>query len=190
VDAYPDWSLPPEALASVSAEIAARGSRAVVELGCGASTLTIAAALPPGNGSLTSVEHDLEWARSVRARLGEEGLAGVAEVVHAPLAAHPLGLDGARWYSLAALERLPAAIDFLLVDGPPGNEPGIELSRYPALPALAPRLAAGAAVALDDAARPGEREILRRWQAEHPISFEPAAGGRLAIGTFGGDGGG
>ena len=54
-------------------------------------------------------------------------------------------------------------IDLLLVDGPPGYGEGMERSRYPALPALEPRLAPGAMVVLDDASRPGEREIIERW---------------------------
>jgi hypothetical protein len=41
----------------------------------------------------------------------------------------------------SALRSLPRRIDLLLVDGPPAFKPEIELSRYPALPALAERLA-------------------------------------------------
>ena len=41
-------------------------------------------------------------------------------------------------------------------------------SRYPALPALADRLAADALVFLDDADREPEREIVARWAEEVP----------------------
>ena len=42
------------------------------------------------------------------------------------------------------------------------------VARWPAGPLLFPRLAPGAVVLLDDAARPEEQEAVRRWMAEHP----------------------
>ena len=41
-------------------------------------------------------------------------------------------------------------IDLLVVDGPPAYAPGDDIARYPALPVLRQRLAAGATVVLDD----------------------------------------
>jgi hypothetical protein len=67
-------------------------------------------------------------------------------------------------------------IDLLLVDGPPAYAAGHALARYPALPVLGDRLASGATVVLDDAERPGEQEVLRRWERETGLDFDRRAG--------------
>lgn len=141
----------------------------VVELGAGVSTVVLARLMRERGGHLTSLEHDPDWARVVSSQLEREGLDGVARLVSARLEPHPLALDGAPWYAASSLEGLPASgVELLLVDGPPGYGAGMARSRYPALPALAERLAPGAVVVLDDAERPGEREIVERWQHELP----------------------
>ena len=66
-------------------------------------------------------------------------------------------------------------IDLLLVDGPPAYATGYGLARYPALPALHDRLAPGATVVLDDVERPGEQEVLRRWERETGLDFHRRA---------------
>ena len=102
-------------------------------------------------------------------------------VVHAPLAPHPHAEPGLSWYDDAALTAgLRAAlagdpIDLLLVDGPPAYAAGHGLARYPALPVLGDRLAPGATVVLDDAERPGEQEVLRRWERETGLDFDRQA---------------
>jgi predicted O-methyltransferase YrrM len=169
----------------VLAEIRRRRPRATVELGCGASTLELARELRRQGGALVSLEHDRAWAERVRTVLAENELGGLCRVLEAPLEPCSSSLDEAAWYAQWAVEELPQRIELLLIDGPPGNEAGIERSRYPALPELGPHLAPGALVVLDDAGRPGEREIVGLWEDRHPVSFEPAAGGRLAVGIYG-----
>jgi predicted O-methyltransferase YrrM len=175
------WSLTREALALVETEIRRRRPRRVVELGCGVSTLALGRVMREQGGELHSLEHDVEWARSVEMLVAEDGSAPSVQVEVAALEPNPAAFGAGGWYASRVVERLPDGIGLLLIDGPPGNEPGRELSRYPALPALAPRLARGALIVLDDAARPGEREIVRRWESEYPMSFDEAAGGRLAV---------
>jgi predicted O-methyltransferase YrrM len=157
------WSLRPEALELV-ASLVGEGRTQVVECGSGLSTVTIARALRAlGAGHVWALEHSPEWAATTRDALAEEGLDdGLATVIDAPLR------DG--WYDTAALDHLPKqGVELLLVDGPPAGDPGLERSRYPALPALADRLAPGAAIVLDDTDREGERLALDRWLAEFPI---------------------
>jgi predicted O-methyltransferase YrrM len=137
--------------------------REIVELGSGVSTIVLARLAREREGRLTALEHDPDWAGVVRSQLKREGMTHVARLVEAPLEAHPLALDDAPWYAERAVAELPEAIELLLVDGPPGYGDGMERSRYPALPALEPRLSPGAMVILDDATRPAEREILERW---------------------------
>ena len=100
----------------------------------------------------------------------------------AALEPHPLALNGLHWYAQHALPSLPPRIDLLLVDGPPAFEPHIELSRYPALPALAERLVPDATVILDDIDRPGELRILETWERDCDFRFEVRPAQRIAIG--------
>jgi predicted O-methyltransferase YrrM len=166
----PAWSLQPEVLELVET-LVADGRTTVVECGSGLSTVTIARALRDlTTGHVHALEHDSQWAATTRRALEEQGLAEFATVIDAPL------VDG--WYDPAALDHLPAqGIKLLLVDGPPAGEPETERSRYPALPALAGRLAPTAAILLDDADREGERWTLQRWLAELPIRLRPAPPG-------------
>jgi predicted O-methyltransferase YrrM len=158
----PAWALRTEGLRLIEA-LVAEGRTDVVECGSGASTVTIARALRAlGRGHVHALEHDARWAATTRNALAEGDLEAFATVIDAPLR------DG--WYDAAALDRLPDdGIELLLVDGPPANEPGIERSRYPALPTLAERLAPAAIVVLDDADRDGEHWVLERWLAEFPV---------------------
>jgi hypothetical protein len=178
------WTLGRPGLEALVGEIG-RGRRRIAECGCGLSTVLIARLLSElGGGSLHALEHDDAWARLIRTRLAAEGLAAVAEVIDAPLAAHPLAPPGCRWYAPEAIDRLPSGIELLLIDGPPAGESAIARSRYPAIPALRPRLAEGATVILDDAEREGERWALSRWESESALSFDRRAGHGLAIGVF------
>jgi hypothetical protein len=155
----------------------------IVECGSGISTVAIARLLAEcGDGGLYALEHDAGHATRVRAALADEGLGRRAKVIDAPLAPHPLAEAACGWYAPRALAQVPqAGIRILLVDGPPANGPDRERSRYPALPALRPRLAPGAAIVLDDADRDGERWVLERWQRETGLSFSRPPGSRLAL---------
>ena len=161
------------------------GRRRVVECGSGLSTIVIARRLRElGGGSVHSLEHDPAWAAAGRSRIAGEGLGDLAEVIEAPLAPHPAAAPGCLWYDREALAALPAGgVELLVVDGPPAGEPEIERSRYPALVELAPRLAPGASVLLDDAGRAGERWVLERWVAEGRLTEIRLDESGLAIGV-------
>ena len=99
-------------------------------------------------------------------------------VIDAPLTARADDADGLPWYDEAALadglDRALGAetIELLVVDGPPAYAAGHGLGRYPAFPVLRPRLAPGATVVLDDIERPGEQDVLRRWESETDLVFD------------------
>ena len=175
-------SMTPAGLHAVCAEVARREPRVVVECGSGFSTVEIARALRRLGGRLVSLEHDAGWAARVQNGLAEAGLADAGHVVLAALEPHPLTLDGSYWYAEKVLRSLPSSIDLLLVDGPPACTRQIELSRYPALPALADCLSPSAAVILDDIHRPGELEVVERWEREYAFRFELRRAERIAIG--------
>jgi predicted O-methyltransferase YrrM len=179
---WTEGALRPAALVIVCNEIVLADRREIVELGSGVSTIVLARLMREREGRLTTLEHDPDWAGVVRSQLKREGLTHVARLVEAPLEAHVLALGGAPWYAERAVAALPDDIDLLLVDGPPGYGEGMERSRYPALPAIQSRLAPEAIVILDDATRPGEREILERW-GELGWEFGVRADENVAIGT-------
>jgi predicted O-methyltransferase YrrM len=151
--------------------LSARRPKVAMELGSGSSTVLIAATLRAhGGGRLISVEHDAEHVRHTATLLQQAGLADRVTLVHAPLVALTLGERRFQWYDRAAFApHLTEAIDFLLVDGPPGKTQ--PLSRFPALPVLAPHLRPGALVYVDDAERDDEARMLALWE-EEPIAFE------------------
>lgn len=171
---YLPWNtgaMRPAGLVLVCNEIMYANATSVVECGSGASTVLLARLLRQrGAGTLTAVEHDEEWAARVRDLLRREHLDAVATVVHAPLTGEPA------WYDHAALEEsLPAAIDLLVVDGPPAFEPQDAHRRLPALTSFEPRLTPDATVFLDDVDRAGERHVLARWEETTSWRFQVAA---------------
>jgi predicted O-methyltransferase YrrM len=187
---YLPWSsgaMRPSGLATICNEIVWAGRARIVELGAGASTVLLARLLReqgvPGV-RLDAIEHDAGWADWVNGRLAREGLDDVAHVTLAPLAPHPLGIDGLEWYSAPELSAAVsgAPIDVLIVDGPPAYDPGMGLARYPALPALASALAGDAVVVLDDILRDGETSIVERWGAETEFAFERRELEAIAVG--------
>ena len=174
----------PAGFATVCNDIVHHGRRRVVELGSGISTVLLARlqrqCAPLGGFRMAAVEHDTRWVRWVTEQLDREGTGSDVAVVHAPLGPHPRAERDLSWYDENALtEGLRAAlrgdpIDLLLVDGPPAYAPGHGLARYPAIPVLFDWLAPGASVVLDDAERPGEQEVLRRWERETGLVFNRA----------------
>lgn len=180
-----DWSLDDAVLEIVLAALE-RGPRVVAECGCGRSTVVIARAIRAlGGGQIHSLEHDPAWAQLCRVQLAAEGLSEIATVIEAPLGPHALAQPGCGWYAGWAVGQLPdSGIQLLLVDGPPAGDPEIERSRYPALPALAGRLAHGATIVLDDAGRAGERWVLERWEDELGVQFEHRGAEDVAVGVY------
>ena len=132
----------------------------VVELGAGASTLVTARALAMhGGGRLTSFDQHGDFVEATRAWLGEYGLS--ADMHAAELVASPGGWPG-RWYDV---HHLPERIDLLVIDGPPWT---VHPFVRGAADSLFDRIPVGGVVLLDDAARPGERIVARRWRKRWP----------------------
>jgi len=89
---------------------------------------------------------------------------------HAPLQHRSPDWPGT-WYSLADV---PESIDLLIIDGPPWV---VHPYVRGAADVLFDRLSPGGMVLLDDASRPGERVIARRWRQRWPeMSFERLSG--------------
>ncbi len=132
----------------------------VVELGAGASTLVCAKALVRnGGGRLISFDQHRGFVEATSRWVAEEG--GEADLRWAPLASG-IGDWPGSWYQLYGL---PEEIDLLIIDGPPWV---IHPFVRGAAETLFERLAPGGMVLLDDAARPGERIVARRWRRNWP----------------------
>jgi predicted O-methyltransferase YrrM len=157
------WALSAETLIALINEVVGPTPRQhVVECGSGTSTVWIALAMRQrGSGHVTALEHDLHFADQTRAQLRAQGLEAWATVLDAPLTEIDLEGRTVVWFDTAAFASVPASIDLLFVDGPPGTTG--PLARHPAYPLLASRLADGGVVVLDDTNRADERETADDW---------------------------
>jgi predicted O-methyltransferase YrrM len=167
-DALPNlgsWKADTGLLALLADHILEHRPRLVVEFGTGASTLILARALQmAGGGKLISFEQHPEFVVATGKWLAEHGLE--ADLRAVPLRRAPGGWPGL-WYDHGPL---PRDIDLLLIDGPPWT---IHPFTRGAAATLFERIAPGGTIMLDDAARPGERVVARRWKRQWPeFGFE------------------
>ena len=162
-DALPhlgSWKADVSFLRRIVQEIDSGKPRQVVELGAGASTLIAARALRrSGGGQLLSVDQHADFVAATCQWLADHDLS--ADIRTAPLERHVPSWPG-RWY---AIDDLPDRIDLLIVDGPPW---AVHPLVRGAAECLFARLAPGGVILLDDAARPGERIVARRWRRRWP----------------------
>jgi hypothetical protein len=132
----------------------------VLECGSGLSTLLLGIAAEWQGYDVYSLEHDDAWRVRVLEAVDRLKLERV-KVISAPLITH----SGYAWYD--APGNFPSEFTLVLCDGPPAATLG---GRYGLLPELRPSLAPDCVILLDDAARDGEQEVLRRWTEEHQVT--------------------
>lgn len=156
------WSPLQEYLAAcVRHALVARGP--ILECGSGLTTLLVGAAAQRAGVSLWSLEHLPAWGETVRRCLTRHRLDSVHLYV-TPLKDYA----GYSWYA-PPLSAMPDNFSLVVCDGPPRSSWG---GRYGLLPVMGAKLAPDCIVLLDDAARPEEQAVARRWQAESGGSFE------------------
>ncbi len=159
------WAASPDFLLLISRHARETRPQVIVECSSGASTVVLASCLrEAGQGHVYSLENEAEFAEITRGHLAREGLNDWATVIHAPLKAYDI--EGGRffWYDD---ENLPgAAIDMIVVDGPP-HLVG-RMARYPAGPNLFTRMASGGTVFADDADRKEEEATFAAWRKQFP----------------------
>ncbi|MBD3942546.1 class I SAM-dependent methyltransferase [Microbacterium sp. NEAU-LLC] len=160
------WALSPRGLLTMVDLIESAEAQLVVECGSGTSTLWIAYALRElGHGKVVALEHLPEYAMRTQAVIDDHGLGWFADVRLAPLRKRSTDRGDYLWYDFEP-RSLHAAIDVLLVDGPP-QDTGRH-ARYPALPLLRDRLAPGARILCDDTNRRDEKEMIDYWLEDEP----------------------
>lgn len=134
----------------------------VLECGSGLSTLLLGIAAEQQKFDVYSLEHDEGWYWRMFTLLHQLGLTRVT-LVYAPLQT----FERYDWYGPHT--DLPAGLSLVLCDGPPEATPG---GRYGLIPQIHTLLAPDAMILLDDAARPGEQEVLLRWASEFGLEHE------------------
>jgi hypothetical protein len=158
------WAVTPELAVTIYQLVRENRPSIVVELGSGASSIIIASALEQnGTGRLICIEQDADYAEETRKALRRGGVAGRADVIHAPISPSTIGDEEWAWYDRKFLPDI-RGIDLLVVDGP--NRELQRMARYPALPVLHGFLSEDAVIVLDDANRKDEKAALKRWLAE------------------------
>ncbi|HET6973728.1 MAG TPA: hypothetical protein VFH96_06855, partial [Pyrinomonadaceae bacterium] len=135
---------------------------------CGSGVTTILMGILCGkrNVDVWSLEHYDEWRQRVSGVLADNDIAG-ATVCSAPLVEYGEFV----WYD-PPLAQMPEAFSLVICDGPPGSTKG---GRYGLLPVLGDRLQE-ATILLDDAERPGEAELIERWENEAHFETEVRGG--------------
>lgn len=178
---WSSYALTPRAVLAILNEVAINRASRVIECGIGISTLHL---LNPNFGhdvQLVGIDDNLEWIETIRGYLDEMSVDKEKyRLVHAPLVEceHKYSESSANiWYGRNRIDDAvtnlfgPSAdVDLLLVDGPKGAVG--PHARFPALPCIAKHLASDFSVMLDDALRPDEREISRRWADQFDLSIK------------------
>lgn len=171
------WKADTYMLHRIVDEIEETRPQSVVELGSGATSLVIARALALyGGGQLHSYDQHEPFLHEMERWLAEAGLE--AQFRHAPLTHREVGWQGL-WYNLTGL---PPAIDLLVIDGPPW---AVHPYARGMAEVLFSRLVPGGVIMLDDAARPGERVVARRWRRRWPnieFTYESQGSKGLLVG--------
>jgi hypothetical protein len=134
----------------------------VLECGSGVTTILMGILCGKRNIGVWSLEHHDEWRQRVTGVLADNDIAG-AKVCSAPL----LEYGEFVWYD-PPFAQMPAVFSLVICDGPPGSTEG---GRYGLLPVLGDRLK-DATILLDDAGRPGEAELIKRWENEAHFETE------------------
>jgi len=138
--------------------LATRGG--VLECGSGLSTVLLATWLAHGDRPLLALEHDPAWAALVESRLPTASRSRV-RVASVRL----IDYGAFTWYARPSYADGP--YELVVCDGPPASTQG---GRYGLLPVMARALAGDVRILLDDAHRPAESAILRRWEIEGGFS--------------------
>lgn len=161
------WAASPDLVLWAVDTLVQQRPAVVVECGSGISTLFLALAAEKYgiDTRIVALEHDRRYARRTRELLEHHGVAGRAEVRHAPLARTSLTEHNPPWFEELAVSDL-TDIGFLLVDGPPASTG--PHARYPAIPILQSRLAKVCTILVDDLLRDENQETTERWQPMLP----------------------
>ena len=132
----------------------------ILECGCGLSTVLLALIARHKGQKVVSIEHQGDYATSIRCTLRRFDLANV-EVLFCPLVAH----EDYDWYEIPEGTFGEQEISLVVCDGPPEATRGC---RHGVLPVTLPFLRHGAVILLDDV-QAGGASVLARWRKEYGL---------------------
>jgi len=135
----------------------------ILECGSGITTLLLGLLCAPRKVEVWTLEHSPEWEKLLTRELRTNGIAGV-HICSAPL----ISFGEFDWYD-CSIHEMPQEFSLVVCDGPPGSTRG---GRYGLMPIMDKRLPPGSVVLLDDAERPDEMELMRRWEKEYGFESE------------------
>ncbi len=135
----------------------------ILECGSGLTTILLGMIARKRGIEVWSLEHNPTWAHYVEKILQQCKIQGV-EICQAPL----YDYGEFTWYQ-PPWERMPSGFQLIVCDGPPGSIPG---GRYGLVPLSKEKFDKNAIIILDDAQRPMEAEIARRWAEEGGMNLE------------------
>lgn len=168
------WALTADVINHIEQKLSERRPEAILEFGCGTSTVCLAHFMKEIHGAtgpprVFSIEQDSSQAEATRSRLARFGLAGLVGILNAPVGLQRIDGEDTVCYQLTHVVLASwlgeARPDFVLVDGPAGDED----CRYGTLLMALPFLKPGAEFVLDDALRPGELRVAQRWSTNPAI---------------------
>src|SRR5689334_3088705 len=145
------------------AQNAVRVEGPILECGSGATTILLGVLCEKRNIEVWSLEHSEPWRQRVSDVLKKSDISGV----HVCSSALVEQGDFA-WYS-PPLDRMPKQFSLVICDGPPGSTKG---GRYGLLPVMGNRLPLGSIILADDAGRPDEARLIKRWESEAGFQTE------------------
>jgi hypothetical protein len=135
----------------------------ILECGSGVTTVLLGLLCAARKVEVWTLEHSPEWQQRLDEVLKKNHISGV-NLCSAPLTEY----GDFVWYN-CPLSQMPPEFSLVVCDGPPGTTKG---GRYGLMPILGDRLPRGSIVVLDDADRPGEVELMRRWENEFGFEIE------------------
>ena len=135
--------------------IETRGS--ILECGSGVTTVLMGILCGKLQTEVWSLENSAEWRERIMKVLSANDISCV-HVCYSPLVEY----GDFSWYD-PPLAELPNKFSLIICDGPPGATKG---GRYGLLPVMGERFQTGTTILLDDAGRPAEMELIKRWETE------------------------
>ena len=135
---------------------------AILECGSGLTTLVVGIIAEHRGIPFVSLEHSPDWCQRTSSAAASLSIQGIC-IEHSPLRDY----GDYCWYEFDPTSH--QRFSLVVCDGPPGQTYG---GRYGLLPVAQSALADRCAILLDDAVRPGEQAVARRWQREASLRCE------------------
>jgi predicted O-methyltransferase YrrM len=160
------WALDVDTLNLLESEIRSKHPKAILEFGCGISTICLARYMyelyqQDDVPRVYSIEQDRDHAQAVTTRLSQLGLGRLVKVIYAPLQGQMIEGIFLRCYQLPAEvgTLLSDKVDFIVIDGPAAEDG----ARFGTLPLVKSYIKGDAVFFLDDALRDGELQTGWLW---------------------------